>query len=152
MSTAATPRQQDGGAGIPRRPTNRRAGPASFTPGRPWDRTPGHVEKRSTPGAYPWCSRARRGKRARQSGRAQCRRLRKGPAMDVNGKVAVVTGGASGIGLALCTRFAKEGARVVLSDLDQEACNRHAAPIGALPVAADVGREDDIRNLVAATI
>jgi NAD(P)-dependent dehydrogenase (short-subunit alcohol dehydrogenase family) len=72
--------------------------------------------------------------------------------MDVNGKVAVVTGGASGIGLALCTRFAKEGARVVLSDLDQEACYRHAAPIGALPVAADVGREEDIQNLVAATI
>jgi NAD(P)-dependent dehydrogenase (short-subunit alcohol dehydrogenase family) len=72
--------------------------------------------------------------------------------MDVNGKVAVVTGGASGIGLALCTRFAKEGAQVVLSDLDQEACNRHAAPIGALPVAADVGREEDIKNLVAATL
>jgi NAD(P)-dependent dehydrogenase (short-subunit alcohol dehydrogenase family) len=72
--------------------------------------------------------------------------------MDVNGKVTVVTGGASGIGLALCTRFAKEGAKVVLSDLDQDACDRHAAPIGALPVAADVGREGDIKNLVDATI
>jgi NAD(P)-dependent dehydrogenase (short-subunit alcohol dehydrogenase family) len=72
--------------------------------------------------------------------------------MNVNDKVAVVTGGASGIGLALCTRFAKEGAHVVLSDLDQEACNRHAAPIGAFPVTADVGREEDIKNLVAATI
>jgi NAD(P)-dependent dehydrogenase (short-subunit alcohol dehydrogenase family) len=72
--------------------------------------------------------------------------------MDVNGKVAVVTGGASGIGLALCTRFAKEGAQVVLSDLDQDACNRYAAPIAALPIAADVGREEDIQNLVAATI
>ena len=40
----------------------------------------------------------------------------------------------------------------MLSDLDQEACSRHAAPIGALPVAADVGREKDIKNLVAATI
>jgi NAD(P)-dependent dehydrogenase (short-subunit alcohol dehydrogenase family) len=72
--------------------------------------------------------------------------------MNVNDKVAVVTGGASGIGLALCTRFAKEGAHVVLSDLDQEACDRHAAPIGALSVAADVGREEDIRNLVATTM
>src|SRR5215470_162297 len=72
--------------------------------------------------------------------------------MNVKDKVAVVTGGASGIGLALCTRFAAEGAQVVLSDLDQEACNQHAAPIAALPVAADVGQEDDIKSLVAATI
>ena len=72
--------------------------------------------------------------------------------MNVNDKVAVVAGGASGIGLALCARLAKEGAHVVLSDLDQQTCNRHAAPIGALPVGADVGREKDIKNLVAATI
>ena len=72
--------------------------------------------------------------------------------MNVKDKVAVVTGGASGIGLALCTRFAAEGAHVVLSDLSQEACERQAAPIGALPVAADVGREEEIANLVASTI
>lgn len=46
-----------------------------------------------------------------------------------------MTGGAQGIGVALCTRFAREGAHVVLSDLGQEACERQAAPIGALPVA-----------------
>jgi NAD(P)-dependent dehydrogenase (short-subunit alcohol dehydrogenase family) len=72
--------------------------------------------------------------------------------MNVKDKVAVVTGGAQGIGLALCTRFAGEGAHVVLSDLSQEACERQAAPIGALPVAADVGREEDIANLVSATV
>jgi NAD(P)-dependent dehydrogenase (short-subunit alcohol dehydrogenase family) len=72
--------------------------------------------------------------------------------MNVNDKVAVVTGGASGIGLALCTRFAKEGAHVVLSDLSQEACERQAGPIGALPVAADVGQEEDIANLVTTTV
>jgi NAD(P)-dependent dehydrogenase (short-subunit alcohol dehydrogenase family) len=72
--------------------------------------------------------------------------------MNLDDKVAVVTGGASGIGLGLCTRFAREGAHVVLSDLDQEACNRHAAPIGAFPVAADVSREEDVEHLVAATI
>jgi NAD(P)-dependent dehydrogenase (short-subunit alcohol dehydrogenase family) len=72
--------------------------------------------------------------------------------MNVKDKVAVVTGGASGIGLALCTRFAKEGAQVVLSDLNQEACELHAGPIGALPVAADVGREEDVEHLVQATI
>ena len=72
--------------------------------------------------------------------------------MNVKDKVAVVTGGASGIGLALCTRFAQEGAHVVLSDLNQEACERRAAPIGAFPVVANVGREEDIANLVSATI
>jgi NAD(P)-dependent dehydrogenase (short-subunit alcohol dehydrogenase family) len=72
--------------------------------------------------------------------------------MQVKDKVAVVTGGAQGIGLALCTRFAHEGAHVVLSDLSQEKCEREAAPIGALPVAADVGREEDIEHLVAATV
>jgi NAD(P)-dependent dehydrogenase (short-subunit alcohol dehydrogenase family) len=72
--------------------------------------------------------------------------------MDVKGKVVVVTGGAQGIGLGLCTRFAHEGADVVLSDLRQEACERAAAPIGAFPVAADVGREDDVAHLVSATV
>jgi NAD(P)-dependent dehydrogenase (short-subunit alcohol dehydrogenase family) len=72
--------------------------------------------------------------------------------MDVKGKVVVVTGGAQGIGLGLCTRFAHEGADVVLSDLRQEACERAAAPIGAFPVAADVGREDHVAHLVSATV
>jgi NAD(P)-dependent dehydrogenase (short-subunit alcohol dehydrogenase family) len=72
--------------------------------------------------------------------------------MKVKDKVCVVTGGASGIGLALCTRFAREGAHVVLSDLKQSASQEKAAPIGAFPVAADVGREGDIANLVAATV
>jgi NAD(P)-dependent dehydrogenase (short-subunit alcohol dehydrogenase family) len=72
--------------------------------------------------------------------------------MNVRDKVCVVTGGASGIGLALCTRFGQEGAHVVLSDLRQEACEREASPIHALPVAADVGKEEDVANLVATTV
>ncbi|WP_053227473.1 SDR family oxidoreductase [Solirubrobacter soli] len=72
--------------------------------------------------------------------------------MNVKDKVAVVTGGASGIGLALSTRFAQEGAQVVLSDLRQDATERAAASIGAYPVAADVGREEDIKHLVESTI
>ena len=72
--------------------------------------------------------------------------------MKVKDKVCVVTGGASGIGLGLCTRFVQDGAHVVLSDLNQDASEHHAAQIGAVPVAADVGREDDVANLVASTI
>ena len=56
--------------------------------------------------------------------------------MNVKDNVCFVTGGASGIGLALCTRFARGGGHVVLSDLNQEACERQAMRIGALPVAA----------------
>jgi NAD(P)-dependent dehydrogenase (short-subunit alcohol dehydrogenase family) len=72
--------------------------------------------------------------------------------VDVRDKVAVVTGGAQGIGHALCTRFAREGAHVVLSDLRQDACDRAAEPIGAYPVAADVGLEEDVEHLVAVTV
>ncbi len=72
--------------------------------------------------------------------------------MNVRDEVCVVTGGASGIGLGLCTWFAQEGVHLVLSDLDQDACEEHAAPIGVFPVAADVGREEDIEHLVAATV
>ena len=40
---------------------------------------------------------------------------------DFEGKVAVVTGGASGIGLAMASRFAQEGMKVVLADIDEPA-------------------------------
>ena len=53
--------------------------------------------------------------------------------MNVNDEVAVVTGGAGGIGLALCTRFAHEGAQVVLSDLNQEACEHQGGEYFFLP-------------------
>jgi NAD(P)-dependent dehydrogenase (short-subunit alcohol dehydrogenase family) len=72
--------------------------------------------------------------------------------MNVKDKVIVVTGGASGIGLELCTRFTEEGARVVLSDLRQDAAESKAALIGATAVAADVGKEEDIAGLVAAAM
>jgi len=69
--------------------------------------------------------------------------------MKLADKVAVVTGGASGIGRALCRRFAAEGARgVVVSDLDGAGAETVAGEIGGLAVAADVSREADVRRLV----
>jgi NAD(P)-dependent dehydrogenase (short-subunit alcohol dehydrogenase family) len=69
--------------------------------------------------------------------------------MILKNKVAVVTGGAHGIGKALCERFAREGARgVVVADLDTEAASQVANEIGGLGVTTNVAREADIINLV----
>ncbi len=69
--------------------------------------------------------------------------------MELEGKHVVVTGAASGIGRACAARFAREGARVVVSDRDESGLDVVAAEIGATAIRADVGREADIRQLVA---
>jgi len=69
--------------------------------------------------------------------------------MELKNKVAVVTGGANGIGRALCRKFAAEGARgIVVADLDADGAGRVAAEIGGLVVPIDVSVESDIFNLV----
>src|ERR1044072_803480 len=70
--------------------------------------------------------------------------------MELRDKVAVVTGGATGIGRALCRRFAMEGGRgVVIADLDGDGAAQVASEINGLAVTADVSAEADIINLVA---
>ncbi len=72
--------------------------------------------------------------------------------MDVRDKVVVVTGGGSGIGKALCHRFAAEGARaVVVADLNETLATEVAAEIGGLAVRTDVGVERDLQQLVELT-
>jgi NAD(P)-dependent dehydrogenase (short-subunit alcohol dehydrogenase family) len=72
--------------------------------------------------------------------------------MQLRDQVVVVTGGASGIGRALCRRFAAEGARgVVVADLQEEATRQVAAEIGGLAVATDVRVEADVVRLVEQT-
>ncbi len=69
------------------------------------------------------------------------------PAPDLRGRVAVVTGGASGIGFAAARRFAAAGAEVVIADLDWEAIERAADEIGGIGVVCDVRRDDDTERL-----
>jgi len=71
--------------------------------------------------------------------------------MRFEGKVALVTGGAGGIGSATASRLAAEGARVAVCDLSLEAARELAADLGGLGLELDVRSEDSIAAAVAAT-
>lgn len=58
--------------------------------------------------------------------------------MKLDGKVAVVTGSGNGIGEAIARRFAAEGARVVVTDIEPAAVERVAGEIGTVGIAADI--------------
>ena len=68
--------------------------------------------------------------------------------MDLAGRHIVVTGGASGIGRACALRFADEGARVTVADLDFKGAQATAQQAGGLALEADVGRESGVKGLI----
>lgn len=73
--------------------------------------------------------------------------------MQIRNKVVIVTGGASGIGRALCRRFASEGAEsVIVADIDLPGAEAVAKEIGGSAVKTDVAREADVRALVEQAI
>jgi NAD(P)-dependent dehydrogenase (short-subunit alcohol dehydrogenase family) len=71
---------------------------------------------------------------------------------DPRGKVAVITGGASGIGYALAERCLAEGMQVVIGDYEELALAEAAARLGAVGVHVDVRRPQSLRALAQATL
>jgi NAD(P)-dependent dehydrogenase (short-subunit alcohol dehydrogenase family) len=65
--------------------------------------------------------------------------------MNLDGKVAVVTGSGNGIGEAIAKRFAAEGARVVVTDIEAGAVARVAEEIGTVGLAADITAAGSVR-------
>jgi 3-oxoacyl-[acyl-carrier protein] reductase len=74
----------------------------------------------------------------------------------LNGKTAVITGGAQGLGFAIAQLFVAEGARVVLGDVNLDATESAAAQLGgdgaALAVRCDVTSSGDVDTLVASAV
>jgi NAD(P)-dependent dehydrogenase (short-subunit alcohol dehydrogenase family) len=72
--------------------------------------------------------------------------------MEIDGKVIVVTGGANGIGRALCRRFALEGAKAVtVVDIDEKGARAVADEINGLAIECDVRKEEEIIHVVRQT-
>jgi 3-oxoacyl-[acyl-carrier protein] reductase len=68
------------------------------------------------------------------------------------GKVALITGGANGIGAATAARFAAGGADVIVADFDAAAAEKTAAEIGGRAVRCDVTSREDVEAAVAAAV
>lgn len=66
----------------------------------------------------------------------------------LEGKFAIVTGGASGIGRAMVRAFAAEGATVLAVDMDEKRLNQVAEEVGCEALVADVSADDDIARML----
>jgi 3-oxoacyl-[acyl-carrier protein] reductase len=72
--------------------------------------------------------------------------------MRFSDRVVLVTGGGRGIGAATAGRFAAEGARVVVSDMDLAPAQEVAGPIKGMAVASDVSNREQVEGMIARTV
>jgi len=77
--------------------------------------------------------------------------------MKFRGKVAIVTGAASGIGMAIAEAMSREGASLVISDINKEGLEKVAKEISksggrVLPVKTDISKEDEVEQMVESSI
>lgn len=72
--------------------------------------------------------------------------------MNLSGKVAIVTGGAMGIGFAIASRLASAGAKVLVADKDAAAAAAAAEKIGGAAIATDVSDEAQVEAMVAKAV
>jgi NAD(P)-dependent dehydrogenase (short-subunit alcohol dehydrogenase family) len=70
----------------------------------------------------------------------------------LDNKVAIITGAASGIGLATARRFSAEGAKVVVADLNEETGSAIASEIGGSFVSVNVANEDSVKSMYESVI
>ncbi|MCL2585319.1 MAG: 3-oxoacyl-ACP reductase FabG [Streptosporangiales bacterium] len=70
----------------------------------------------------------------------------------LDGQTAVVTGGARGIGFAIAQKFAAEGAKIVIGDLDQAATEAAAKELGGTAVVCDVTVQDQVDALLSRAV
>ncbi len=72
--------------------------------------------------------------------------------MRLAGKTAIVTGGGSGFGAGIVRKFAAEGAKVMVVDLNLEAAKEVAIGVGGIPFRADVSERDSVAEMTAAAM
>ena len=74
--------------------------------------------------------------------------------MRLNNKIALVTGAGSGFGRGIAARFAEEGAKLIVADINEEAAKMVAGEIGdsAIAVGADVSKNSDVEAMIRQTV
>ena len=68
--------------------------------------------------------------------------------MRLNGKSAIITGAASGFGQGIATEFAKQGAQVMVADINHKAAEQHAKAINGISQTVDVSNNESVQNMV----